>query len=103
MYDTPLTLERPVYGKNSNGDMTNTATVRKNVMCEVKSVRQSEFYQSAAAGFKPELMVQIADYRDYQGEKTAVVDGVRYKILRTYKKNTVLEIVLYGGVIIADA
>lgn len=102
MYDTPLTLRSEYWDKDNAGNIEN-ATADKTVLCEVKSVRQSEFYQSMANGLKPELMVEIADYRDYNNEQLAVVGNVVYRVLRTYKKKTILEIVLYGGVIDADA
>ena len=98
MYDTPLTLRSQHWSKDNAGNIDDTTT-DKTVLCEVKSVRQSEFYQSMANGLKPELMVEIADYRDYNNEQLAVVGGVVYRVLRTYKKHTTLEIVLYGGVI----
>ena len=102
MYDTPLILRRQTWSKDAAGNISDTDSDRT-ILCEVKSVRQSEFYQSMANGLKPELMVEIADYRDYNDEKLAVVGGVVYRVLRTYKKHTTLEIVLYGGVIDADA
>lgn len=98
MYDTPLTLRSEYWDKDYAGNIEN-AIADKTVLCEVKSVRQSEFYQSMANGLKPELMVEIADYRDYNNEQLAVVGNVVYRVLRTYKKHTTLEIVLYGGVI----
>ena len=54
-----------------------------------KSVGYSEFYKAAVAGYAAELKVDVYT-EEYGGQKLAEVDGVRYRILRTYRdpKNT---------------
>lgn len=77
---------------------------RRDIFCAIMSIGQSEFYQAATVGVKPQLKAIISDYLDYQDEQEAVVDGVLYKVLRTYRKQSnELEITLYGGVRHADA
>ena len=77
---------------------------RRDIFCALLSIGQSEFYQAATAGVKPQIKAVISDYLDYHDEQEAVVDGIRYKVLRTYRKmSNELEITLYGGVRHADA
>ena len=77
---------------------------RRDIFCALLSIEQSEFYQAQTAGVKPQLKAVISDYLDYHDEEEAVVDGIRYKVLRTYRKmSNELEITLYGGVRHADA
>jgi len=77
---------------------------RRDLFCAVMSIGQTEFYQAATAGVKPQIKAIISDYLDYQDEQEAVVDGILYKVLRTYRKQSnELEITLYGGVRHADA
>lgn len=77
---------------------------RRDIFCVLLSIGQSEFYQAATAGVKPQIKAVISDYLDYHDEQEAVVDGIRYKVLRTYRKmSNELEITLYGGVRHADS
>lgn len=79
------------------GDKVFTETTRE-VFAEVLSVGMNEFYQAMTAGVNPEIKFEIADFYDYNGEKELIYNNIRYKILRTYRKDIPLEIVCYGGV-----
>lgn len=48
-----------------------------------KSVRQSEFYQAAAAGFKPEVVVEINSF-EYSNEEICELEGQRFRVYRVY-------------------
>ena len=64
-----------------------------------KSVSQSEFYQAQTAGTKPEIKLELADYYDYDNQEEVIYNGMRYKVLRTYRTVTnSIELTLYGGV-----
>lgn len=77
---------------------------RRDIFCAILSIGQTEFYQAQTIGVKPQIKAVISDYLDYHDEEEAVVDGIRYKVLRTYRKQSnELEITLYGGVRHADA
>lgn len=78
------------YGITSRVDTT------KDVFAQVKSIGESEFYQAAASGLKPEVKFVIADYLDYSDEKEVEWNGKRYNVLRTYRKDNTLEITVYG-------
>ena len=50
-----------------------------------------------ASGF--DLKRLISDYLEYSGQQYLIHEGMRYKILRTYRKTgNELEITCYGGV-----
>lgn len=72
----------------------------KLVFCNVLSIGTKEFYQAQTSGVKPEIKIEIADYFDYNSQDEVILDEIRYKVLRTYRKlgSNVLEITLYGGV-----
>lgn len=76
----------------------------RTVFCEVRSIRQSEFYQAEAVGLKPEIAFKIADYLDYQGEEVVLYkpftadDWIEYKVIRTYRADNSLEIYCSRGI-----
>ena len=85
--------------ENNMGDTTESYTSRQ-VFCNKKSIRQSEFWQAQASGLKPELMFEIREI-DYADEKKLSYNSIDYNIIRTYSKNgEILELVcnrLIGG------
>lgn len=102
MYDRPLVLVSVAEDLNEYGESIERWTERK-VFAEEQSIFQSEFYEANALGFKPELKFKLADYREYRGESKAIYGGQVYRILRTFRKGTTLEMVLTGGVTIDTA
>ncbi|MNL08751.1 hypothetical protein D3C87_1294860 [compost metagenome] len=56
------------------------------VLCGLKSVGRSEFYNAAVNGLRPELVFVIHGY-EYNGEKKVVFEGSRYNVIRTYSVN----------------
>lgn len=69
---------------NNMGDPVSTGTKRQ-VFADELSVGQTEFYQAAAVGLKPELKFEIQAI-EYEGEKILEYDNKQYEIKRTYKK-----------------
>ncbi len=65
---------------------TPTETPRE-VYCGVMSVGMKETYEAMASGYAPEIKLVLSDYTEYQGERTCIFEGVRYRILRTYIRN----------------
>jgi len=65
---------------------------------EIMSVGQTEFYQASAAGMKPEIKFRLSDYLDYDGQMLVEYNGVRYRVLRTYRSGKALEITCYSQV-----
>lgn len=70
------------------------AETRSEVFCRQHSIGQKEFYQAHGTDRHPEMKVVLRDYWDYDGEPLAEVDGVRYRIMRTYRTGLQLELTL---------
>lgn len=75
-----------------------TREEKREVFAEVRSIGQSEFYQASATGLMPEVKFGLADYFDYAGEQLVEHEGVRYRVLRTYRKNNSMELTCYREV-----
>lgn len=84
-------------GEDEIGNPIRIPTPRE-VYANMKSIRQSEFYQAAATGLKPELMFEIRSV-DYQGEKEMSYNEKKYSIIRTYDKNGEIIELICGGVV----
>lgn len=63
------------------------------VYVKVESVKRSEFYTATQAGFNPQIVFNIADYFDYDGQPLIEYDSVTYKIIRTYRTGVSLQII----------
>lgn len=73
VYDEPQKTERMVY-------------------VTVRSVGMRERYAAMAANHDPEAVFELADYAEYQGEKTLRWGENIYTIVRAYEKGTRLEL-----------
>lgn len=67
---------------------------RREVLCGVRSIGMGEFYSANGTDYRPELKLVLADFLDYEGETLADFNGVRYRILRTYRAGQELELTL---------
>ena len=103
MYNEVIKLVAETKRADEYGDLQVTAVPRE-VFATLKSVSQSEFYQAQAAGLKPEVKFVIADYLDYEGEKTILYKSYgtdteeEYRVIRTYRDGNTLELVCKRGV-----
>lgn len=70
----------------------------KKFYCNVKSIGQSEFYQSATAGLKPEIKLE-AKLLDLSNVTHIKYHNRFYKILRIYEFEDAIEITLSSTVI----
>lgn len=82
-YDRELKLIRQEYQEDEIGNQVpvETETV---VLCGLKSVGRTEFYNAAATGLRPELVFVVHGY-EYNGEQLVEFEGVRYQVIRTYQ------------------
>lgn len=80
-----ITLITATTTTNDIGDAV-TSETSKDVYCNKKSIRQSEFYQAQQTGFKPEVMFEMRNV-DYSSESALLYEGKRYSVIRTYSKN----------------
>jgi hypothetical protein len=67
---------------------------KREVLCGVRSIGMGEFYSSSATDYHPELKLILADYLDYNDETLADYNGLRYRIIRTYRTGLELELTL---------
>ena len=80
------------------GDVIETIVYDKEIYCNEKSIRASEFYQAQAVGMKPELTLEIV-LADYDKEKYVQYEDEEYTVLRTYKTSAErIELTLVRGV-----
>lgn len=92
-----LKFLQPTETTDEYGDPQITYSSRE-VFCAQRSIGQKEFYQAQAVGMQPEIKFVIADYLDYQKEPLVEYDGIRYRVLRTFRKGQELEITVYQEV-----
>lgn len=59
----------------------------KEVMCQVDSVSQTEFYEAGRNGLNPEYRFTMF-YADYSGESVVEYKGNTYSVYRTYLRKT---------------
>lgn len=102
MYDERVKLIKVEKSVNAYGDIIEKP-IEREVFAELKSVGMNEFYQANAQGFKPELKFALADYLEYQDEKTLKYkrfgrDEEEYTIIRTQIKDNGIELVCKRGI-----
>lgn len=83
--------------ENGLGDIIKEP-IEREVFADKQSVRQSEFYQAAATGLRPELMFVVRSI-DYQGETRLKYNDKEYNIIRTYDKDGELTELVCQGVV----
>lgn len=84
-FDKVIYLLSSSNSENDIGDTINTPKRRK-MYARKKSVRQSEFYQAASTGLKPEITFVIWNF-GYEGESELEFEGKKYRIIRTFEKD----------------
>lgn len=75
----------------AHGVLDEITETQKQVFCTVRSVGMSEAYQAMSNGLHPQFVFILSDYADYDGEKVAIYNGKRYRVIRTYRQNQGLE------------
>lgn len=87
--------------ENSMGDMIETET-KTEVFANKKSIRQSEFYQAAATGLRPEIMFEVWS-EEYSSQQRVKYDNKDYTVIRAYDKGELTELICQGVVNRANA
>jgi SPP1 family predicted phage head-tail adaptor len=72
--------------QNDIGDPIEEISGEREIFAEKKSIKQSEFYQAAATGLKPELTFVVWT-REYNQESTLEYNSKKYNIIRTYDRD----------------
>ena len=76
----------------AHGVLDEITETQKQVFCTVRSVGMSEAYQAMSNGLHPQFVFILSDYADYDGEKVAIYNGKRYRVIRTYRQNQGMEL-----------
>ena len=97
MYNDLITLVVKKSISDDFGDLKDTE-IKREIFAKLRSVSQTEFYQAQAIGLQPEIKFELADYYDYQNEKTLIYEDIEYSIIRTYRTGTKMELVCKKGV-----
>jgi len=110
-FNEVITLVKPNWVLNEYGDLvkqttttTETSETTRDVFACLKSITQSEFYQSAAVGMKPEIKFVIPDFLDYANEKIVRYSPYgssevsEFRVLRTYRDGNRMELVCTRGI-----
>lgn len=82
-YDHELILVDETIIEDEIGNQIPVET-RTTVLCSLKSVGRSEFYDAAASGLKPEMVFVIHGY-EYNNQQRVEFEGVKYRVIRTYQ------------------
>lgn len=97
MYDDIGYLISETEAENTIGDTIRTPESRL-IYINRKGVRQSEHYQAAAVGLKPELMFEMRR-SEYDGETKFKYQDKTYEIIRIHEKDQdFIEVVCEGKV-----
>lgn len=100
-YDTVVKLiKRAAPEKDEYGNAIYPEQVTP-VYAEKKAVRQSEFFQAHAAGFKPEVVLEVHSF-EYHNEELCEMEGERFKIYRAYPIGKTERTELYLTAIVGD-
>jgi hypothetical protein len=81
-YDHELALISQTWDEDDIGNQVSTESETV-ILCGLKSVGRSEFYNAAVSGLRPELVFIVHGY-EYSGQKVVEFEGVRYNVIRTY-------------------
>lgn len=68
------------------------APLTTTVFAEVRSVTRSEFYRAKENGIEPTYIFRLTDYADYHGEKIAIFENKRYRVVRSYANGQSIEL-----------
>ncbi|WP_130807650.1 phage head closure protein [Senegalia massiliensis] len=87
MYDHEVKLIDEEIIKDEIGQEVATF-IERTILCKVKDIGGSEFYNAKVAGLKPEIKLIVHSF-EYQGEQKVEFQGNKYNVIRTYKGDTV--------------
>lgn len=75
---------------------------KRRIFAEKKAVRQSEFFQAAAVGFKPEIVLEVNSF-EYNNEEECYLEGQLFRIYRAYPVKGTERTELYLTAIAGDS
>lgn len=78
----------------AHGILETPTTTERDVFCTVKSVGYKEAYEAMGIGLTAEIKVIIPHYIDYNNERYCKLNGIDYKVIRTYISAESVELTL---------
>ena len=94
MQNSQVKLISVTYTEDEVGNQIPAETFTE-VWAEVTGIRQSEFYNAAIAGLRPERTF-VVWANEYSGQTKIEADGVKYKLIRAFNnpaKSEMMELV----------
>ena len=85
MFEGVAILKKAVITQDESLNEVATYTERT-VFVRPRSVFASEFYQAAAVGLKPALILVLSNFADYDDEKLVEYNGKEYTVTRVYQR-----------------
>jgi len=82
MWSDIINLVAFTLAENNIGDSIKTK-IERQIYCDKKSIKRTEFYQAAAVGLQPESVFEMRII-DYEGEKLLTYEGDEYNVIRSY-------------------
>ena len=98
MFKDIITLIKSTDDTNDMGDPIKILIRRENIFADKKSIRQSEFYQAAATGLKPEITFVVRTI-EYEQEPFLEYKLKPYTIIRTYEKEDEFTELICQGIV----
>ena len=74
--------------RKAHGVHETTSDTTRLVLCTVRSIRQSEYYQAENAGYRPDIQFDLTLAADYHDETRLIYQGREYRVIRTYEKQS---------------
>ncbi len=87
MYNHELTLISYTTTKDEIGNPIKTP-IREMVLCKVRSIGSTEYYNAQVSNLKPELKFILHSF-EYKNQREVEFEGNKYQVIRTYKGDTV--------------
>jgi len=98
LFKDVITLISTTDSENDMGDPIKILVRRENIFAEKKSIKQSEFYQAAAVGLKPEITFIIRTI-EYEQETLLEYNLKAFTIIRTYEKEDEFTALICQGIV----
>lgn len=85
-YDHELILISQSYVDDEIGNQIPGDEIETSILCGVRSVSRTEFYNAALTGLNPEIVFVVHAYEYNDGRKVKF-NGELYRVIRTYQKD----------------
>lgn len=83
----------------AHGIFEPAAETGRQVFCRVDSVTRAEFWRAHSNGLEPRYVFTLSEAADYHGEKIALWQGRRWRVLRTYVNGHAIELTVADATI----